>query len=132
MKCECGCDTFFAVEVKQSKVIVSAGSGNGLIALPGAALTISAQYEGSFVCTNCKKEYGDVSDSDDSGPLCSCGNNRFFARQEVYYDVVVDGNNIFNRNIGCEDAETPYGPYTCTRCGKEYDDLDELTNNEGP
>jgi hypothetical protein len=43
----------------------------------------------------------------------------------------VDGDNRFvankmeNNNVYISDAETPYGPYTCKRCGAEYDDLDD-------
>lgn len=56
-----------------------------------------------------------------------CGNKEFFAHQVLRADVVVDGNNEFVRNLnrGLEasiyDAGTPYGPYTCTNCGYEFD-----------
>lgn len=54
-----------------------------------------------------------------------CGGNRFIAHQLVRMDVIVDGNNYFQESVegGIYDAETPYGPYTCTKCGYETDEL---------
>ncbi len=54
-----------------------------------------------------------------------CGGNRFIAHQLVRMDIVVDGDNNFESNIegGIYDSETPYGPYTCTNCGNEIDEL---------
>lgn len=60
-----------------------------------------------------------------------CGNDEFVAHQIIRADVVVDENGEFDRNLegGLEahiyDAEKPYGPYTCTICGTEYDELRE-------
>lgn len=60
---------------------------------------------------------------------CECGNNEFSGHQQVYVDVVVDEHGNFDRNL-CESIEDsiyeagrPYGPFTCTKCGKEYEDL---------
>lgn len=41
-------------------------------------------------------------------------------------DIVVGQDNEFLENVGSADeaiydSERPYGPYTCTVCGKEYD-----------
>jgi DNA-directed RNA polymerase subunit RPC12/RpoP len=52
-----------------------------------------------------------------------CGSQFFEATQRVYYRVVVDGNNDWERNLGSDDAETPYGPYVCVDCGTEYDEI---------
>ena len=67
---------------------------------------------------------------------CECGNTRFHAHQRVYMDILVDANNNFTDNetkdatSSIYDAETPYGPYTCTKCGRSYESLEEL--NECP
>ena len=55
--------------------------------------------------------------------ICECGNNEFNAHQKCYHDVIVDGNNMFLQNENIYESEHPYGPYTCTKCGKEYEEL---------
>ena len=60
--------------------------------------------------------------------LCKCGNDEFTAHQVCHMDVVVDGHNNWQRNTPddsscCYESETPFGPYTCTKCGKEYDSI---------
>lgn len=56
-----------------------------------------------------------------------CGNKEFIAHQILRADVVVDGSNSFVRNLGCGleasiyDSGTPYGPYTCIKCGHTFD-----------
>lgn len=55
-----------------------------------------------------------------------CGNNHFMAHQVVRMDVMVDGDNNFEDAGEIYDSEKPYGPYTCTKCNREYDDLAEL------
>lgn len=52
----------------------------------------------------------------------NCGNNKFSGHQLVRMDVLVDENNNFIEQIEIYDSEKPYGPYTCTNCGQEYDD----------
>lgn len=52
-----------------------------------------------------------------------CGSEEFTAHQKTRHDIIVDGRNNFKEDCGIYDAETPYGPYTCTVCGKEYEDL---------
>ena len=54
---------------------------------------------------------------------CECGNNKFYAHQRCYHDVIVDGNNFFEEDVSISVAETPYGTYTCTECGKQYEEL---------
>lgn len=58
-----------------------------------------------------------------------CGNERFIGHQVIRADVIVDGNEAFAENLfgGLEshiyDSENPYGPFTCARCGAEYEEL---------
>ena len=60
-----------------------------------------------------------------------CGNERFIGHQVIRADVIVDGNEAFAENLfgGLEshiyDSENPYGPFTCTKCGAEYEKLSE-------
>jgi len=48
------------------------------------------------------------------------------AHQQCCHDVIVDSGNIFVREDGVYDTEHPYGPYYCTQCDAEYEDLEEL------
>jgi len=59
-----------------------------------------------------------------------CGSTESFAaHQIVRMDIVVDGNNEFvmplcgenKESASIYDSETPYGPYTCTKCNQEFD-----------
>jgi|ETNmetMinimDraft_8_1059916.scaffolds.fasta_scaffold751084_1 hypothetical protein len=52
-----------------------------------------------------------------------CENTSFRAHQRCYHDVTVDENNNFLDNIEIYMTEKPYGPYTCTKCGRIYDEL---------
>jgi len=58
-----------------------------------------------------------------------CGNTKFVGHQVLRAEVIVDGNNNFESNLECGldaaiyDSSEPYGPYTCTKCGKEVDEL---------
>jgi hypothetical protein len=59
---------------------------------------------------------------------CECGNNEFYAHQICHMDVVVDGSNNWQRNHPddqscCYESGSPFGDYTCTECGKVYEDL---------
>ena len=62
---------------------------------------------------------------------CACGSHGFYANQIVRVEIIVDehGEFLCNREGGLErniyDAETPFGPYICVRCGKEYNELEE-------
>ena len=49
---------------------------------------------------------------------CECGNDKFYAHQIQHCDVIVDENNNWEENAECYDTGAPYGPYTCTKCGK--------------
>ena len=66
--------------------------------------------------------------------ICLCGNTEFYAHQRVYMHVVIDEHNVFvstrdgsGEPCGIYHADTPYGPYRCTKCGKEYE---EIINSE--
>lgn len=58
-----------------------------------------------------------------------CGNDRFIGHQIIRADVEVDGYGRFIGNLfgGLEahiyDSGIPYGSFTCTKCGAEYEDL---------
>lgn len=64
---------------------------------------------------------------------CKCGNDKFHAHQLVQCSIVVDGNNKFVKNIANGKRENfsvyepgvPFGPYTCTNCGRQYKNLVE-------
>jgi len=74
-----------------------------------------------------------------TGFKCECGNKEFVARQVCHVDIIVNGNNQFERNAVMDShkpeqtigdmegsiyqAGTPYGPYTCTKCGTDYDEI---------
>lgn len=60
---------------------------------------------------------------------CKCGHNRFYAHQLCRVDVIVDEDGNWESNTGKDntivvyDAENPYGPFTCTKCGEEYEEI---------
>ena len=54
---------------------------------------------------------------------CECGNNEFYAHQRVYHDIKVDGNGMFLDDLGSYDSDSPYGPFTCTKCDRDYAEL---------
>ena len=59
---------------------------------------------------------------------CSCGSNEFFGRQVCHVDVIVSGDNEFQRNaiegeMAVYWSGNPFGPYTCNQCHKVYEDL---------
>ena len=61
--------------------------------------------------------------------ICTCGNDRFSGHQIIRADVSVGADGSFLENVtdrledSIYDAEKPYGPFTCTACGREYDEL---------
>ena len=65
-------------------------------------------------------------------PCPECGNKEFNAHQKCRMDVVVDDQGDFIRNQNDDaaaaiyDSETPYGPFTCTECGNEFDPLPKV------
>lgn len=59
---------------------------------------------------------------------CTCGNDAFSAHQVCYHDITVDSSGCFTEDHGVYESEHPYGPFTCTACGKEYETLEELTD----
>lgn len=57
-----------------------------------------------------------------------CGNDEFYAHQLVRMDIVCNGEGAFisgvhNSPLDIYDTGKPYGPFTCTLCGAEYDEL---------
>lgn len=59
---------------------------------------------------------------------CSCGNPEFYAHQVCRMDIVCDGSGNWIKNTpsddsSCYDADNPFGPFTCTKCRKEYEEL---------
>ncbi len=64
-----------------------------------------------------------------------CGNDRFYADQELWASVIVDEDGCFIENSektlekSIYDAVT-HGPYVCTECGASYDWLDEDDGRE--
>lgn len=66
---------------------------------------------------------------------CKCGNDKFYAHQRVYLEVIVGESGEFHNNhedvaAAIYDSEQPYGPYTCTKCNAEYDSLTETDSKE--
>lgn len=63
----------------------------------------------------------------DACPKCGCV--RFIGHQRVYMDVVCDSQGGYVEPISencekdIEEADKPYGPFTCEKCGTEYDEL---------
>lgn len=62
---------------------------------------------------------------------CTCGNNKFHAHQVTYIDVIVNEDGEFvsypdddRFELNISDTDEPYGPFTCTKCGKTYDELE--------
>jgi rubredoxin len=114
--------------VSVSNVLVTSKSGQPEL-LAGSEVTRDIDFKGTFVCKLCGAVYLDIRDPEDSDReirRCVCGNTRFMAHQLCRHDVVVDGSNNFERDDGIYDSETPYGPYQCTQCNAEYDELNEL------
>ena len=58
--------------------------------------------------------------------VCACGSDIFFGHQIARHDIIVNGANNYQEDKGIYDAEEPYGPYTCVRCGALYEGLEEL------
>jgi len=54
-----------------------------------------------------------------------CGNGKFSGHQQVFMDVFVDskGDWISDASKKPYDSNEPYGPFTCTKCGAEYETL---------
>lgn len=60
-----------------------------------------------------------------------CGSKRFIGHQRIRADVYVGEDGAFDENLpgGLEahiyDSERPYGPFTCDKCGHEFNELPE-------
>lgn len=62
---------------------------------------------------------------------CSCGCGTFSAFQNVKRSVLVNAKGEFLDEAEDGDTEVisePYGPYECTRCGRIYKTLEELSD----
>jgi hypothetical protein len=77
---------------------------------------------------------GDVLVGRHTARFCpECGEEKFLAHQRVYIEIYVDGHGDFWENThekleeSIYESETPYGPFTCTGCQKEFDSLDEFS-----
>jgi hypothetical protein len=56
---------------------------------------------------------------------CRCGNELFIGHQVSHHDVKVDGQKNFISDLGVYDSKTPFGPFTCTKCGAVYEEFEE-------
>ena len=62
--------------------------------------------------------------------ICTCGNDRFYGHQIIRADVIVGADGSFKGNVmdrledSIYDSEKPYRPFTCTTCGKKYEELE--------
>ncbi len=54
---------------------------------------------------------------------CDCGSTTFQGSQLCHHKVVVDGHNSYQEDLQINELAAPNGPYTCTKCGREYDTL---------
>lgn len=69
-----------------------------------------------------------------------CGNDVFAAHQICHLDVLVGPDGKFLENDSADgsaddaiyEGETPFGPYTCTHCGAEFEDLNTMEVNSEP
>lgn len=58
-----------------------------------------------------------------------CGNETFYGHQTVHVDIICDGDGEFienaNGSMGAStyEADSSFGPFTCTCCGAVYDEL---------
>jgi len=80
-----------------------------------------------YSCKKCKRDK-DIKELKKAS-ICEEGCSKFIARQRCYHDIIVDNDNNFIQNDALPgqssiyESEIPYGPYTCVKCGKEYDEL---------
>lgn len=56
-------------------------------------------------------------------PKCGC--KEFIGHQVCHMEVVVDGNGVWLRSVkrGIYQADKPFAPFTCKRCGNEFSSL---------
>lgn len=62
--------------------------------------------------------------------ICSCGCSTFFGHQVVHMDIKVNGFGAFEENMTPDSplsdiyyAGDPFGPFECTNCRAEYENL---------
>ena len=142
--CKCGNDEFYAHQKCYTSVRVTTGNdvlGDFNTGFDKSVYEAEDPY-GPYECDFCGEVYDDLSSLPKNDPhfpdegYCKCGSGTFNATQVCYVDVIVDGENNFIRDLYGDDdgrdedpvydAEDPYGPYTCTKCGAEYNELNEL------
>lgn len=132
-KCKCGSTEFKVTMLTTADVHVTTEEGYPEHIL-GTEDTQNISFTGPFICTRCGMVRLSVEEIEEetrcAAKRCSCGNTKFSAHQVCYHDVVVDSNNNFDRNIAIYESENPYGPYYCTECGAEYDELGKLNKRE--
>lgn len=58
------------------------------------------------------------------GFKCACGNNRFYAHQVCHHDIIVNEYGIFEESKEIYYSGCPFGPFTCTECGAEYEEME--------
>lgn len=62
---------------------------------------------------------------------CECGSREFWGHQVHYTDVKLDGDDQFWLEDGeIYEVDSPYGPYTCAKCCKEYDKWEDIPEAE--
>lgn len=131
-KCECGSTKFKAKMTTTADVHITTESCYPTY-IEGTESARSVNFSGSYVCVGCGKLHCDINDAGDNdenaAECCICGNTKFFASQICYHDIIVDSNNNFLEDVVISESESPHGNYCCTKCGKEYEDLDELEKN---
>lgn len=127
--CECGNMEFEAKMITTAIVEVAAVDGCPQHIL-GTEDTQTIDYRGPFICKKCGKHHLSIDDPVENdtgtGRRCACGNTKFLAHQRSYHDVFVYTDNIFLDDNGIYESERPYGPFTCTECGAEYAELEDL------
>lgn len=77
-------------------------------------------------CPGCSRKL-DYSAYKTPSNKCRCGNNRFNAHQVSHHDIVTNGYGDFIEDRGAYYGNTPFGPFTCTKCGESYDELPPAT-----
>lgn len=60
---------------------------------------------------------------------CECGNQEFSGHQVTRSDVRVDQDGDWLSSGEVYDSEDPYGPFHCTRCEKEYEDVMDIPDH---
>ena len=54
-----------------------------------------------------------------------CGNQFWYATEREYHTIIVNENGDFCEDVSCDDVEIPYGPFSCTKCGYQREEIRE-------